>query len=211
MARTFYYGSGSPYAWKVWLALEHKELAYDFKLLSFDKGETRTPEFLALNPRGKVPTLVDEGLVLCESTAIVEYLEERYPERPLLPRDPADRARVRRLSIEADTYLAEAIRQIRPFVFGRELEPAALEAPRAAIAGELARFDAYLGDQPFFSGDLSLADFAVNGHLRLLARFAQRLPQLGLAERIPAGLHAWLDRIAALPYHERTIPPHWRT
>ena len=69
-SRTFYYGSGSPYAWKVWLALEHKQLEYDLKLLSFDRGETRAPEFRALNPRGKVPTLVDDGLVLWESSAI---------------------------------------------------------------------------------------------------------------------------------------------
>jgi hypothetical protein len=52
---TFYYGSGSPYAWRVWLALEIKGFAYEMKTLSFDAGEHKQPGFLALNPRGRVP------------------------------------------------------------------------------------------------------------------------------------------------------------
>ena len=61
MSLTFYYGSGSPFAWKVWLALEHKAVPYEFRLLSFDRGDTKAPEFLSVNPRGRVPTIVDEG------------------------------------------------------------------------------------------------------------------------------------------------------
>ena len=74
MALTFYYGSGSPFAWRVWLALEHKQIAYELKVLSFDRGDTRTPEFLAINPRGRVPTIVHDGFKLWESLAILEYL-----------------------------------------------------------------------------------------------------------------------------------------
>ena len=211
MARTFYYGSGSPYAWKVWLTLEHKQLDYDFKLLSFDRGDTRAPEFLAINPRGKVPTLVDDGLALWESSAVVEYLEERYPERPLMPQSPAARWQVRRLSAEADSYFADASRKLRPFVFGGEPgAPEAIAAAKQHMADELARFAGYLGGQEFLAGALSLADFALNGHLRLLARYDQRAPQLEIGALIPASLRAWLDRVGALPYHDKTIPPHWR-
>ena len=74
----FYYGSGSPFAWRVWLALDTR-IAYEAKRLSFDKHETRTPEFLALNPRGKVPTIVHDGWPLRESSVILEYLEEAWP------------------------------------------------------------------------------------------------------------------------------------
>jgi glutathione S-transferase len=74
MALTFYYGSGSPFAWKVWLALEHKGIPYEFRLLSFDRGDTKTPEFQAVNPRAKVPAIVDDGFALRESAVIVEYL-----------------------------------------------------------------------------------------------------------------------------------------
>ncbi len=85
MAITFYYGSGSPFAWRVWLALEHKQLPYELKLMSLQNGELKKAEFLAINPRGKVPVLVDEGWVIRESAVILEYLEERYPDRPIFP------------------------------------------------------------------------------------------------------------------------------
>ena len=75
MALTLHYASGSPYAWRVWLAVEHKGIPYELKLLSFDKGDLATPTFRALNPRGRVPALEDDGFALYESAAIVEYLE----------------------------------------------------------------------------------------------------------------------------------------
>lgn len=212
MSRTFYYGSGSPYAWKVWLALEHKQLPYDLRVLSFDQQETRAPEFLAISPRGKVPALVDDGLVLTESNAIAEYLDERYPERPLMPPDPALRAHVRRVTAEVDSYFAEAVRSLRPLVFAREpATPEALAAGRERVLDELARFAGYLEGREHFAGALSLADFAVYPHVRLLLRFDQRTPGLDVAARVPAPLQRWLGRLAALPYHDRTLPPHWRT
>ena len=87
MSLVLYYGSGSPYAWRVQLALEHKALPYERKVLSFSAGDTRKPEFLALNPRHRVPVLVDGDFVLYESNAIVEYLDEAYPATgaPLFP------------------------------------------------------------------------------------------------------------------------------
>ena len=116
MAVTFYYGSGSPYAWKVWLALEHKTIPYELKLLSFDRGDTKAPAFRALNPRGTVPTITDGKVTLWESNAIVEYLEERYREKPLLPTDLAARATIRRIAAEADNYLAPAVGKDRKSV-----------------------------------------------------------------------------------------------
>jgi glutathione S-transferase len=101
----FYYGSGSPFAWRVQLALEEKKLAYEPVLLSFQAGDLKKPDYLRISPHGKVPALVDDGLALYESQAIVEYLEERYPERPLLPRDPAGRARVRIEELECVLYI----------------------------------------------------------------------------------------------------------
>ena len=64
MAIVLYYGSGSPFAWRVQLALEHKALAYERKVLSFSAGDTRKPEFVALNPRHRVPVIVDGDFVL---------------------------------------------------------------------------------------------------------------------------------------------------
>ena len=113
----FYYGSGSPYAWRVQLVLEEKGLPYEPVLLSFSKGEHKTPEHLARSPHGKVPAITDDGVTLYESTPIVDYLEERYPDRPLLPRDPAGRARVRIEEFEAALYFGDAFREVGQRVF----------------------------------------------------------------------------------------------
>lgn len=74
--------SGSPYGWRVQLALEFKGLAYRSRFLIASEGETRTTEFLALNPRGKVPVLRANEDVVYESLAVMAYLERRYPDPP---------------------------------------------------------------------------------------------------------------------------------
>ena len=108
MSVRFYYGSGSPYAWRVWLALEHKGIPYHLKTVSFDAGDLKTAEFGALNPRRRVPVLVDDDFVLAESAAIVEYIEDRWPSGPaLFARDPRQRAIQRRMVREADDDLAD--------------------------------------------------------------------------------------------------------
>src|SRR5262245_39875938 len=101
MALTFYYGSGSPFAWRVWLALEHKGIMYDLRTMSFSGGDLRKPEFRAINPRSRVPTIDDDGFALYESVAIVEYLDEKYGGPKLFPGDTRGRALVRRLVQES--------------------------------------------------------------------------------------------------------------
>jgi glutathione S-transferase len=218
MALTFYYGSGSPFAWKVWLTLEHKGVPYEFKLLSFDAKDTKKPEFLKVNPRGQVPAILHDGFALYESGAICEYLEERFPHQPLLPMEPQARATVRRLALEAahvseaDTPLFEAT------LFRLKDEPedrAAIAAAQETVLKELAIWDARLADGSgggdYLAGALSLADFTLYPHVRALRRIDLRQPQNGLGDRLPKRLQAWMDRIEALPYYAKTIPPHWKT
>lgn len=212
MAVTFYYGSGSPYAWKVWLALEHKAIPYELKLLSFDRGDTKTPAFRALNPRGTVPTITDGNMTLWESNAILEYLEERYREKPLLPTDLAARAKIRRIMAEADNYLAPAVGKLfDATVYAKEpVGAAALAEVHGQLVQELERYDALLtGDH--LVGTLSLADFAVFSHARLVRRIDDRQPKNGLGDRMPKKLGAWMRRIEALPYYAKTVPPHWKS
>ena len=66
LAITFYYLSGSPFSWKVWLSLERKQVPYDLRVLSADAGDLKERDFLAINPRGKVPAIVDDGFSLYE-------------------------------------------------------------------------------------------------------------------------------------------------
>jgi glutathione S-transferase len=145
MSLTLYYGSGSPYAWRAQLALEHKALAYELKVLSFSAGDTRKPEFVALNPRHQVPVLVDGDFVLYESNAIVEYLDEAYPGRgaPLFPGDARQRALVRRLIAEVDNYYEKPTGEVLQQAFWKkpeEREPEKIAAGRKAVVEEIGMF-----------------------------------------------------------------------
>ena len=86
-------------AFRVRIALNLKGLAYDPLFVHLPKGEHRKPEYAKVDPQGLLPTLLDGGHALSQSLAIIEYLEERHPEPPLLPRDAPGRARVRSLSL----------------------------------------------------------------------------------------------------------------
>jgi len=212
MAITFYYGSGSPYAWKVWLALEHKAIPYEMKVLSFEKGDTKTPEFRAVNPRGKVPAIVDKGFALFESGPIVEYLEEAYPKRPLLPADPKARATVRRIVAESENYLGPLMTELSRATLFRKgpADPAVMADLHKRLGEELPRFDSALSGD-YFAGDLSLADFTLYPRLRLIRRIDERQPGEDWGRHIPPRIAAWMGRIEALPYFEKTIPPHWKS
>ncbi|MCC6527681.1 MAG: glutathione S-transferase family protein [Polyangiaceae bacterium] len=214
MPLIFYYGSGSPFAWKVWLTLEHKALPYEQKLLSFDAGDLARPEYLAVNPRGRVPAIVDDGFALWESSAIVEYLEERYPERPVLPAELRARARARRVAAEADHYLYPAVRKLLALGLRGDASgarrAAQVHAALQELGPEIARFVAALGDQPFFAGTLSVADFACYPHLRMLRRLDERQPQHRAGRLLGPDLSAWMARVEELPYFATTLPPHWK-
>ena len=86
-------------SYRVRIALEWKGLAWQGIALQLRRGDQREPAHLARNPQGLVPTLVDGEVVVSQSLAILEYLEECYPASPLLPPDPAGRARVRQLAL----------------------------------------------------------------------------------------------------------------
>jgi glutathione S-transferase len=214
MTITLYYGSGSPYAWRVQLALEHKALDYERKVLSFAAGDTRKPEFLALNPRHRVPVIVDGDFVLYESNAIVEYLDEAYPGRgsPLFPGDVRQRALVRRLIAEADNYFDKATDPVVDEAFSKkpeERDTARLEAGVAGLQEEYALFTrAMRGD--FLAGALSAADFALYPLVAFIDRCALKLPRLDPKALLTPQLAAWKARIEALPYFDATVPPHWK-
>jgi len=212
MAVTFYYGSGSPYAWRVWLALEHKGIAYELKTLSFDAGDLERPEFQALNPRGKVPILVDDGFALYESVAILEYVAERWPAAPSLFADTArERALQRRMIQESDHYVATALRQLIDVTIRVPVEQrveTAITAAREAVGAELRRWESTIAGD-YLSGTLSATDFTLYPHLALLMRIDQRNPELDAAALFGTKLSAWMARMAALPVIQRTWPPHW--
>ena len=109
-----YYRSVS--AHRVRIALNHKAIPYQSVYIDSDSDEHISETYLSRNPQGLVPALVvDDTLTITQSSAILEYLEERYPERPLLPQDTADRARVRSFGqvLIADTNPLNILRVYR--------------------------------------------------------------------------------------------------
>jgi glutathione S-transferase len=214
LALTLYYGSGSPYAWRVQLALEHKALTYELKVLSFSAGDTRKPEFLALNPRHQVPVIADGDFTLYESNAIVEYIDEAYPGRgsPLFPGDVKARALIRRLILEVDDYGYAAFSKVLEEAFWKkpeERDSKVIAEARQASIDELGSFaKAMRGD--FLAGPLSAADFALYPMTALLKRAQIKLPDLDADAMLPPAIKAWKARIEALPYFGKTVPPHWK-
>jgi len=214
MAITLYYGSGSPYAWRAQLALEHKALPYELKVLSFAAGDTRKPEFLALNPRHRVPVLVEDDFVLYESSAIVEYLDEAYPGRgaPLFPGDARTRAIIRRMICEVDEDFDAALDPLTTQAFSKkpeERDAKAIADSRKALVDELALVSKSMrGD--YLAGPLSAADYALYTLLAFVWRSEIKLPDLDADSMLTPQLARWKKRIEALPYFDKTIPPHWR-
>jgi glutathione S-transferase len=207
----FWYGSGSPFAWRVQLVLEEKRLPYDPVLLSFAKGEHRTPEHVARSPHGKVPALADDGVTLYESSAIVEYLEERYPEPALLPRAPADRARVRIEELECLLYFADRFLALARAVFFTSAErrdAAAIAAARDAVHERLGQLEARAGargGEYLGGGGPTRADFTWLPFVEIVARAGADLDPA----RTP-WLAGWRTRMRARPSYDRSYPPHWR-
>jgi len=103
-------------AFRVRIALNLKGISYDQASIRLRKSEQRRPEYLALQPQGLVPVLeTDDGEVLIQSLAIIEYLDETHPEPPLLPGHPAARARVRGLAqaVACDIHPIDNLRVLR--------------------------------------------------------------------------------------------------
>jgi glutathione S-transferase len=90
-----YHHNISVCAQKVRLALAEKHIAWESRQVDLMRGEQIAPEFLAINPKGVVPAIVHDGAPVIESSVILEYLEDAFPDRPLRPAKPLDRAHMR--------------------------------------------------------------------------------------------------------------------
>lgn len=219
MALELFWGSGSPFSWRVLLALEAKRLSYESRLLQFSKGEHKAPEFLALNPRGQVPCLRDGDVVVSESIAILAYLDRKTPEPPLFGRTPAESGRIWQQVIECVLHLDEAVDGfILPIYRGQAAaHDAHLRSLLPRITRELARLEglATRGDW-LATAEPTAADLVPYPMVKSLLRALEKpdgaaygSDVMPFATHFPA-LDRWMKRIEALPGYERTYPPHWR-
>ena len=195
MAITLYHDVPSSNSDRVKIALAEKGLKWEGIRVRLANREQKTPEFLKLNPYGKIPVLVEEGKVLFESCIINEYLDEKYPDPPLMPKDPYLRARGRVLVDYALNYAHEPYWDLRGEMRKAEAErdTGTVEEKRQQLRVLLEYLETALGDKAFFLGDLSLADIAIVPRM-LRAETYGALP----APSLPR-LNAWLERMKQRP------------
>jgi len=185
----------SPYCQKVRLVLAEKDLSYEKIFIDLTKNEQKSPDFLRLNPYGKVPVLIDEDEVIYDSTIINEYLEDEYPHPPLLPVHSGGRARARIFEDFADTsFTAQSsllVTELRKPA--DQVDQERVRRYRADLLRVLEFLERHLEGRDYIADTFSLADLAFVPRLLLL-------PRLGI--EIPARLKnvlAWSERLKQRP------------
>ena len=152
----FYYHPLSPLARRVWLALLEKKLDFEGIVVNLDQGEQFKPDFLSLSPFHHVPVIVDDGVRVIESLAILDYLECKYPQPNLLPQDPRALARVKMAQMVTNSELGS---QIVPLVFGNVDSSRKRSATKhlkrvCRFMSELLAEDDFFGGTQFTVGDV---------------------------------------------------------
>jgi glutathione S-transferase len=186
-----------PFCQKVRVVLEEKDLEYETVLVDLRKQDQKTPEFLQLNPYGKVPVLVDDDTVVYDSTVINEYLEDEYPIPALLPAEDSQRcAKVRSLEDYCDNsfippttmLLSQALRP------EGERDDQRIEQAREELRRCLYYLREQLDGNQFLAGDeFSIADAAFAPRMMVLGRLGCEF------EPALAPVQAWLERVRARP------------
>jgi glutathione S-transferase len=199
----------SPYVRKVLACLNLKGLTYEVDPITPFFGND---EYERLSPLRRIPVLIDGDVSICDSSVICAYLDEAYPERPLLPASPKDRALARWLEEYADTRLGDVFiwglfyqKVVRPAVWG---EPGDEERIARTLAEEIpATLDYLEGQLPaegFLFGDIGLADIAVASFFRNAA-YAGFEPDTARWPRVAGFVRRALDHPAIaslLPFED---------
>jgi glutathione S-transferase len=178
-----------------------QELGIDFEAVTVNlmAGEHRSPEFLAINPAGKLPVLVDGDMVLTESVAIVLYLAEKYPDRGLIPPDLRQRAQVNRWLLFTATELEQPLWRIARHTFlYPEHQRLAADVPiaRQEFKAMAAVLEEHMEGKSFVVGDaLTVTDL-------VLAYTLDWANEEKLLDRLPR-LQAYLKRM----YERPSAPP----
>jgi glutathione S-transferase len=197
---------GSPNTWKVRAVAAHLGIPLEFVFVDLTKGQSHTPEFLAINPTGRTPALVDGGFTLWESNAIMQYLASQSPT-PLWPDDVRTRTDITRwMCWQLAHWSKEAC---EPLIFERLVKPilgigtpdaARVEKGIECFDRDATVLDAHLSRQPYLTGTaLTLADFSVAAPL-LYSKEA------GMPVAPYANLQTWFARVAGLPAWRDTAP-----
>ncbi len=218
MTCKFYWISGSPFAWRVHLALEYKDIPYRSNLLKASEGELEAPEFLELNPHGRVPVLKDDDSVIYESIAILAYLDACYPEQPLLGTNPAETGFIWQRVHEIENYARNPLLRTAIAILNAEI----IEKPDEAhelldlCREQLDWIEGILSESRWIAGgSTSAADFVLYPVLKIFLRAMGKpvaktieLSEIPFAEKWPKTAQ-WAAQIEKLKGYSNTYPPHW--
>ena len=188
----------SPYCQKTRIVLAEKDLSFEIVPVDLKAGEQKRPEFLKLNPFGKVPVLIDDEMIVYDSTIINEYLEDEYPHPPLLPSDSSARARVRTFEDYADNAFIPVtgiiLNELRKPEGERDADK--LANARQQVQRMLAVIDGSLAGRQWLAGTFSLADVAFAPRVVILPALGADARRLGFAyvesgPLVRSSYHAW--------------------
>lgn len=185
----------SPNCQRVKVVLAEKNLSYETVSIDLRKQEQKKPEYLKLNPYGKVPVLTDDSTVLYESLIINEYLNEKYPDPPLMPKDPAGKAKARILIDYGMGHFDSAYQKLRMELMKdpKEQSQPIIDGAKSDLKKLLQRFEDEIGEQPYLMGEFSLVD------ADLIPRFT-RLEGFGvLPDPALPRLGQYMERMKARP------------
>jgi glutathione S-transferase len=185
----------SPNCQRVKIILAEKNLPYEIVPIDLRAQEQKTPDYLKLNPYGKVPVLTDDGTVLYESCIINEYLDEKYPNPSLLPKEPGKKAKARILIDYGMAHFDSPYQKLRMELAKepKDQNQQAIDSAKADLRRLLKRFEDEIGDQQYLLGDFSLVD------ADLLPRFT-RLEGFGvLPDPSLPRLGKYLERMKSRP------------
>ncbi|HME62279.1 MAG TPA: glutathione S-transferase family protein [Candidatus Binatia bacterium] len=185
----------SPNCQRVKIVLAEKNLPYETVPIDLRAQEQKTPDYLKLNPYGKVPVLADDDTVLYESCIINEYLEEKYPNPSLMPKEPGKKAKARILVDYGMAHFDAPYQKLRMELMKdpKEQNQEIISGAKNELKKLLQRFEAEIGDEQYLVGDFSLVD------ADLLPRFT-RLEGFGvLPDPSLPRLGKYMERMKARP------------
>lgn len=150
----------SPNCQRVKVVLAEKNLPYEIVPIDLRKQEQKTPQYLKLNPYGKVPVLTDDATVLYESCIINEYLDEKYPNPPLMPKDLSKKAKARILIDYGFAHFDSPYQKLRMELTKdpKEQNQQVIDSAKSDLKKLLQRFENEIGDQEYLMGHFSLVD-----------------------------------------------------
>ena len=174
----------SNYHNKVLIALNEKGVAYEEDCTV---RPSQKDDYVAKSPMGKVPYLEVDGTRLIESEVILEYLEEVYPQKPLLPKDPLARAKVRELVTVIELHLELVARRLYPGAFfGGAVSDGTKQATEKDLAKGVLALKALAKFNPFIAGkEMSLADCAAVVHLPIVSLATKLVYGRDVLEELP--------------------------